>query len=161
MPSRATKGISKILLAHFTYYKNVLYTGRYSIIPCLLSVCFDDAMHGRYAYASFYINKGIRHSLFRWDFRQGSYNCCWKSLLLSLCLHKMKHNSHASQIKTKKTKVMGWWGSTRCLHVCAEWCNFICYNHDNWFCLRVGSYMRLTYGSSWGGNALSQVAILS
>ena len=33
-------------------------SGRYPIIPCLLSVCFDDAMHGRYA--SFYVNKGIR-----------------------------------------------------------------------------------------------------
>ena len=33
-------------------------TGRYPIIPCLLSVCFDDAMHGRYA--QFYVNKGIR-----------------------------------------------------------------------------------------------------
>ncbi len=29
----------------------------YPIIPCLLSVCFDDAMHGRYA--SFYVNKWI------------------------------------------------------------------------------------------------------
>ena len=25
-----------------------MYIGRYPIIPCLLSVCFDDAMHGRY-----------------------------------------------------------------------------------------------------------------
>ena len=32
--------------------------GCYHIIPCLLSVCFDDAMHGRYA--QFYVNKGIR-----------------------------------------------------------------------------------------------------
>ncbi len=30
-------------------------------------------------------------------------------LLLLLCLHKMEHISHASQIKTKKTKGMGWW----------------------------------------------------
>ena len=36
-------------------------TGRYPIIPCLLSLCFDDAMHGRYA--SFYVNKGIRNSI--------------------------------------------------------------------------------------------------
>ncbi len=66
-----------------------LDTGRYPIIPCLLSVCFDDAMHGRYA--SFYVNKGIKSLL----------------LVLSLCLHKMKHISHVSQIKTKTTKGMG------------------------------------------------------
>ncbi len=35
-----------------------LNTGRYPVIPCLLSVCFDDAGHGRYAL--FYVNKGIR-----------------------------------------------------------------------------------------------------
>ncbi len=36
---------------------HILYTGHYPIIPCLLSVCFDDAMHGRYA--SFYVNMEI------------------------------------------------------------------------------------------------------
>ena len=33
-------------------------TGHYPIISCLFSVCFDDAMHGRFA--SFYVNTGIR-----------------------------------------------------------------------------------------------------
>ncbi len=35
-----------------------LYTGRYPIIPCLLSSLFWFVMHGRYA--SFYVNKGIQ-----------------------------------------------------------------------------------------------------
>ncbi len=44
---------------HRSYIKqNMYYTGRYPIIRCLLSVCFDDVMHGRYA--SFYVNKGIK-----------------------------------------------------------------------------------------------------
>ncbi len=42
-----------------------LYTGRYPTIPCLLSVCFDDAMHGRYA--QFYVNKAIRENSFTLD----------------------------------------------------------------------------------------------
>ncbi len=37
------------------------YTGRYPIIHGLLSVCFDDAMHGRYA--SFYVNKEVKSKL--------------------------------------------------------------------------------------------------
>ncbi len=37
-------------------------TGRYHIIPCFLSVCFDDAMHGRYA--SFYVT-----SIVHWTFK--------------------------------------------------------------------------------------------
>ncbi len=37
-----------------TFALIVISTGRYPIIPCLLSVCFDDAMHGRYV--SFYVH---------------------------------------------------------------------------------------------------------
>ncbi len=35
-----------------------LNTGCYPIIPCLFPLCFDDALHGRYA--SYYVNKVIR-----------------------------------------------------------------------------------------------------
>ncbi len=35
-----------------------LDTGCHPVIPCLSSVCFDNAIHGRYA--SFYVNKVIR-----------------------------------------------------------------------------------------------------
>ncbi len=41
----------------FDHY-SAWFTGRYPIIPCLLSVWFDDAIHRRYA--SLYVNKGIR-----------------------------------------------------------------------------------------------------
>ncbi len=42
----------------FQFLLGGLDTACHRIIPCLLSVCFDDAMHGRYA--SFYVNKGIK-----------------------------------------------------------------------------------------------------
>ncbi len=85
-------------------------------------------MHGRYA--SFYVNKGI---------------------LLSLCVHKMKHISYASQIKTNKTKGMGWWGSARCNTdwrrnvcrkcVCVSICNRLAgvypFLADKWWQLKV------------------------
>ncbi len=44
------------------------------IIPCLLSACFNDAMHGRYA--SFYVNKGIRvNSYHQEPRRQKAWDC--------------------------------------------------------------------------------------
>ncbi len=49
-----------IKLEHTCFTCYLLYTGRYPVIPCLLSVCFDDAMHGRY----FIWTKGLEH--FMW-----------------------------------------------------------------------------------------------
>ncbi len=37
-----------------------------------------------------------------------------ESLLLPLCLHKMKHISHALHHQNTRTKGMGWWGITQC-----------------------------------------------
>ena len=44
------------MLYKISYFFLFVTHGCYPVIPCLLSVCFDDAMHGRYA--SFYVNKG-------------------------------------------------------------------------------------------------------
>ncbi len=41
---------------------SVHHPGRYPVIPCLLSVCFDDAKHVKYTH--FYVNKGISVDLF-------------------------------------------------------------------------------------------------
>ena len=35
--------------------------------------------------------------------------------VLSLCLHKMKHISHALHHQNTKSKGMGWWGSAQCV----------------------------------------------
>ncbi len=50
------------------------------VIPCLLSVCFDDAMHG--IYASYFVNANT--------------------------LQNMKHMYHALHHQNKPTKSMGW-----------------------------------------------------
>ena len=42
-----------------------------------------------------------------------SYYCCWKSLLLSPCLHKIKQISHALHHQNRQAKGMGWWRSAQ------------------------------------------------
>ncbi len=52
------------------------------VIPCLLSVCFDDAMHG--IYAPYFVDT------------------------YTSCLQNRKHKSHALQQQNKPTRGMGW-----------------------------------------------------
>ncbi len=98
----------------FLLSQGLIYTRCYHIIPYLLSACIDDAMHGRYA--SFYVNKGIRVTSSGSGRRMMLRHISMISRMLITCWDiRMKHISHASQIKTKKTKGMGWRGSTQCI----------------------------------------------
>ncbi len=47
-----------IIRTKFTICRDCLYTLGEIVIPCLLSLCFDDAMHG--IYASYFVNMGFR-----------------------------------------------------------------------------------------------------
>ncbi len=44
-----TPALKKKMMRCTKYLCQIVHTGRYPIIPCLLSVCFDDTMHGIYA----------------------------------------------------------------------------------------------------------------
>ncbi len=73
------------------------------VIPCLLSVCFDDAMHG--IYASHFVKT---------RFRVNSSDIYFGRKPYTLCLQNMKHIPHALHHQNKLTKGMGWWSPLEC-----------------------------------------------
>ncbi len=103
----------------FTFWVVPVYRLRYNAISCILSICFDDAMHGRYA--SCFVSITQKSNLFGkliwrreiistvrnpWVF-DTIYNKRQDIYSWALCLHNMKHISHLLHHQNKPTIRMG------------------------------------------------------